>query len=321
MKQTKEENQDDIQELLKEYDQNPYDTTHKTPEDVMRIFYQFDINILPVVSSRNILIGIITREKITNELSDIARNSSINIDDFIVKIAKKMTLDEILPFVADKNEFVSINIFAEVQKKWSRLELLSACENQKLNTKKNVTEEIDQQKEKQTMEWMIYSILEHIPRPLYAMNVNGKTIFYNSYFEDFYLETMKSTQVNVELLEKTLNDNKLNDFHFKDNKKKDIYFFNKELKMYYEKVPMHSNGKLLGYLVYCGKSNVVNNKKTKTKAKKQSLKDQLVAYERQIITDSLQNNDSNLDKVAKELKLTKVSLVNKLKKHHIKIKK
>ena len=60
---------------------------------------------------RGILLGILSKEKVISELSDIERVNRQKIDDFITKVLRKMTLDDLLPLVGNIKEFVVINLF------------------------------------------------------------------------------------------------------------------------------------------------------------------------------------------------------------------
>ena len=195
---------------LIELKENPYSNT-KGPEEIVRLFYSNNVPVLPVVSKRGILLGILLKEKVISELSDIERSVGRKIDDFIMKIIKKVSLDDLLPIVGNIKEFTVINLFGEVFGKWSRMELFAACEQIKI---KMAEKEAEKQKEEQVLEWMIYLVLEHIPRPLYAVNKQGKTIFYNSYFEDLYIDNM-GKDVDTQFVEKSLADSGQNDFFYK----------------------------------------------------------------------------------------------------------
>lgn len=311
----------DVQELLKEFNENPFDPGRKVPADVMRIFYINDIPIVPVISKRNMLLGIITRKAITAEMSDIDRFSETKIDDFITKIAVKMKLDDILPYITSSSDFVVINIFGDIVGKWSRLELIAACENT-VFSKKESDDEIAQNKEQQTMEWMIYLILEHIPRALYAMNENGKTIFYNSHFEDAILKKTKKTEIDIKELEKSLNESKYNDYYFKDEKKEQMYFYNKKYDFYYERVAMNGSDKLLGYLIYCTTPvKEVASEITSIVRSQSNHNKRMEEIERYLLVDSLNNCEMNLGKVVSKLGISRSSLSSKIKKYNINLEK
>ncbi len=243
MEEKKEEKKD-----LREFNENPYNPERKKPEDLVRIFYIHNVPIIPVVSRRGGLLGVIRKEDVVSELSDIERTKDQRVDKFISKLAKKMTLDELLPYVAACREFVAVSIFGEVEGRWSRLELLSACESPQ--KPRNVENDIEKQKELQAMEWMIYMILEHVPRALYAINQKGRTIFYNHHFEELY-KARKKGEVDAGIVEEALRNTDKNEFYSNARKGDGIFFFNKDLKIYYEKVPMLSNKKTVGFLIYC----------------------------------------------------------------------
>jgi CBS domain-containing protein len=238
-----------VNELLREFEENPFEA-RRTPADVMRIFFQFNVPVLPVVSRRGILIGVITKEAITAEMSDIDRCNEQKIDEFVTRVARPMTFEALLPYLAAHASFSVINIFGEVQGNWSRLELIRAVDAPHSCAESVVQNEVDEQLERQSMEWMIYFILEHIPRALYAMNTDGKTIFYNSYFEDIVLKAFETDDIDVALLERVLGDKAINDVRVAGGRDGIVTFYNRRLEIEYEKVPMFSRGVAVGYLVY-----------------------------------------------------------------------
>jgi transcriptional regulator with PAS, ATPase and Fis domain len=296
--------QDDIKELLREFNENPFDPARKTPEDVMRIFYQFNVPIVPVVSRRNTLLGIITKEEITAEMSDIERFSSRKIDDFITRIAKKRTMTELLPHIADVNEFTIINIFGEVQGTMSRSDLVAACENRPVQSSSH--EEITDSRDQKAMEWMIYLILEHIPRALYVLNADGRTIFYNSYFEKLYCAARGGEEVDHLFVEKTLAEPLKNECSEGHSGGKEIVFRNLDLAFEYEKVPMFANGEKVGYLIYCA-----DNPEAEESAVSGTLSERLALAERQILVNEILRADGDLSSAAKSLAITKAALVQK----------
>ena len=299
-----------------EFEQNPYNPENKGPEEIVRLFYSNNVPILPVVSKRGILLGILTKENVISELSDLERVSRQKIDGFIMKISRKMTLDELLPAVGNVKEFIVINLFGEVYGKWSRLELFSACETNSGKKEKNISEH----REDQVLEWMIYLVLEHIPRALYAVNDKGKTVFYNSHFEDIYLEKI-GKEVNTNFIEKSLSDTHKNDFFYRKNKSKDMYFFNKEMKFYYEKVPLISDGRNVGFLIFVDPQlrdepgPLIPSIDMET----MSLSEMVDAVERSLIVDMIRQNKNNRNETAKKLKLTAKALSAKIDKYGIKL--
>jgi transcriptional regulator with PAS, ATPase and Fis domain len=303
----------EIRELLREFEENPYDPGRRTPEDVMRIFYQFNVPIVPVVSRRKTLLGIITKEEITSEMSDIDRFAHRTIDDFITGIVKKRTMDELLPYLAKEQEFVVINIFGEIQGRMTRMELLSSCEGAKKVECND--DEIAASREAQVMEWMIYLILEHIPRALYAINAEGKTIFFNSLFEDLYKNAFESGDVDHEAVERLLADPDCNEYSYRSEDSSEIVFYNRELSAFYEKIPMHSHDKLTGYLVYFGRSDASTGAvPARIEA---SLDERLALAERTFIVEELRRTSNDMKTAAAALGLSREALRKKMEKHGI----
>lgn len=300
------------------FEENPFNPENRRPEDIARLFYTHDVPILPVVSKRGILIGVLKKEDLVSELSDIERVQRLKIDEFVTRLAKKLSLDELLPYGSIR-EFIVINIFGEVQGRWSRLQLFTASETPE-RSGAAADRESDVQKEEQMLEWMIYLILEHIPRPLYAVNSNGKTIFYNSHFEEQYRRHFKM-DVDVEFVEKSIADGNKNEL-VSGKKNDDLMFFNRDLKIHYEKIPLMSKRKKVGFLLYCTPD--VDNKAASPipgiDIKSKSLDHIADAVERLVLVDLLRDKN-DLAAVAKSLKITHKSLAHKIKKHGINWKK
>jgi len=294
-------------EEMKEFKENPYDHHDKRPEDVVRLFYVHDVPVIPVVSKRGILIGILRKESVISQLSDIERVEKLKIDEFITQLAGRMNFDDLLPY-GKIREFVIINIFGEVQGTWTRLQLFSACENHK---GAGPVEEVKQQQEDLALEWMIYLILEHVPRGLYAVNENGKTIFYNSYFEDFFTEKFKK-EVDIEFVEKSIMDPSANEL-LSGIPGDDIHFYNKVLELTYESIPLVSKGRKSGFLIFCQKEGTAGKEKGSGEG---SLADKIEAFERQMIVNAIHDSVS-LDEAAKLLGLKKQVLKARIKKLNI----
>jgi transcriptional regulator with PAS, ATPase and Fis domain len=300
------------------FEENPFNPENRRPEDIVRLFYTFDVPIIPVVSKRGILIGVLKKEDLVSELSDIERVEKMKVDDFVTRVAKKLTLDELLPYGSIK-EFVVINIFGDIQGKWSRLQLFTASETPE-RSGAAADREADVQKEEQILEWMIYLILEHIPRALYAVNINGKTIFYNSHFEDLYRKHLKK-DVDVAFVEESIKDPDKNEL-ISGKKSDELMFFNRDLKIHYEKIPLMSKRKKVGFLLFC---TPVSDDKSASPIpgidiKSKSLDHIADAVERIVLVDLLKEK-KDLAAVAKSLKISEKSLGHKMKKHGIKWKK
>ncbi len=298
---------------LREFRENPYDPEAKKPEDVVRIFYMNNLPIIPVVSHRGILLGILKKDDVVAELSDIERAAGRSIDTFITGLARKMPIDEVLPYVAEIREFVTINLFGEIQGNWTRLQLLAACESPR--GAESIAADAAGDREKQAMEWMIYLILEHIPRALYALNERGGTIFYNSHFEELY-ETALKREVDTAFVEKSLGDADKNEVHTRSDGSNEPYFYNRDMHIYYEKVPFQSGGKNVGYLIYCGRE--LNTAPAGGKAahgkKKQTLAQALEAAERTAIVNAVIGRGGDAKKAALDLGVSRAALTARMKK-------
>ncbi len=314
-----EDKQNEEKGKLREFEENPYNPEKQKPEEVVRLFYSNNIPIIPVVTRNGLLVGILKKEDVVAELSDIERAKNQKIDQFITRLAKKMPLDDILPYMSAHKEFVTIDIFGEVRGTWSRLDLFAACESPR--ALKSSDDDIEQQKEKQVMEWLIYLILEHIPRAVYAVNEKGKTIFYNSRFEDLF-QGRTGKEVEIGIVEESLKNPEKNAFFSRKKKGEEIYFYNKEMKFYYEKVPLVSEDKTVGYLYYCDRD--MNEEPgvilPGVNIKGLSLVKILEAVERGVIVDSITQHGHDLAAAAKDLGISHAVLSGKIKKFGILVK-
>lgn len=302
----------------KAFEENPFNPENKRPEDIVRLFYTHNVPIIPVVSKRGILLGILNKDDVVSELSDIERVDKLKIDEFVTRLAKKLTMDELLPY-GQIREFTVINLFGEVQGRWPRIQLFTASEAPE-KAAVATERETDRQKEEQVLEWMIYLILEHIPRPLYALNIQGKTIFYNSHFEDIYRRHFKK-DVDVEFVEKAVSDADKNEL-LPGKKNDELMFYNRDLTLHYEKIPLMSKRKKVGFLLFCSKEaddgggSLIPGVDIRSK----SLDDIMGAVERMVLVDLLKDK-KDLASAAKTLKISQKSLTHKIKKHGIKWKK
>lgn len=301
---------------IREFKENPYDPEKRKPEDVVRFFYIHNVPIIPVISKRGILLGVLKKDDVIAELSDIERSEKESIDTFIGKLAKKYTFEDLIPF-GEIKEFIVINLFGEVQGTWSRLKLFSAIDSQ--SEKVDTSNELAENKDQQVLEWIIYLVLEHIPRALYAVNKKGKTIFYNSHFEELY-STLKKQDVETDVVEKMFKDSRENEIVSSpgDNT---VRFYNSSLKLHYEKIPLMGNKKNLGYLFFF---NEAEQKKSAFQVpgvdiRRMNLADMTDAFERALLVDALKQTD-DIDEVSKKLGINKKSLRTKIEKHGIKVK-
>ena len=297
-----------------EFTENPFDHQNVRPEDIVRLFYTHDVPIIPVVSKRGILIGILKKQNIIGELSDIERIEQLKIDEFITRNAIRMNFDDLIPY-GKIREFVVINIFGEIQGKWSRIQLFTACDNS--NTVDHEIE-IKKQQDDQVLDWMIYLILEHIPRALYAVNENGKTIFYNSHFEDLYFSKY-NTDIDVKIIERLFSDPMKNELFSKADDK-DLFFHNSELGIFYEKIPLMSSEKKAGFLIFCDKKGLDFEELivAGVDLRGESFQNIVEAVERQIIIGAIRKG-KDLDESADLLKLTRQGLSSKIKKFGIEL--
>lgn len=301
-----------------EFQENPYDPENKRPEDIVRLFYVHDLPVIPVASKRGIILGILHKADVISELSDIERAEQTKIDKFVTRLARKTNLDQMLKYSHIK-EFIVINLFGEVQGKWSRLQLFNAIESFKPEAEsESEVDEAEKSREEHVLEWMIYLILEHIPRGLYAVNSAGRTIFYNSLFEDYFNARYKS-EVDSGFVENSLKDPDVNEL-VSDGKGSISHFFNTELQISYERIPLMSKGRKVGYLIFLKEDadSAFSDSEASPLKSGESLEDAVSHYEREIIVKAYKSTGSVKD-TAEVLRINRRTLSSKMKKLGISI--
>lgn len=304
-------------EDLQKFEENPYDPESRGPEDIVRLFYTHNVPIVPVISRRGVLLGILKKEDVIAELSDIERARNRKIDKFITELARRMTFDDLLAY-GRIPEFLVVNIFGEEQGRWTRLQLFTACERASHSSEpEDVSNEIQDQKEEQMMEWIIYLVLEHIPRALYAVNTDGKTIFYNSHFEEIYTAAFGNDDVDTSRVEAILRETDANEI---GGQKEDgeLLFHNLTLDVAYEKIPLMGREKCLGYLFFLERKG--DRQARTVHLAEGTLQEQIDSCERQILVNAL-HEANDLASAAKKLKISKGALQSRAKKQGIDFKK
>jgi transcriptional regulator with PAS, ATPase and Fis domain len=297
-------------EELRELTENPYDPRKSRPEDIVRLFYVHSVPIIPVISKRGVLIGILKKDDVIAELSDIERVEKLSTDTFITSLARMMTFDDLLQYGTIR-EFTVINIFGEVQGAWPRLALFGALEKQ--GGAQPARSDVAEQKDQQMLEWIIYLVLEHIPRGLYAVNSRGKTIFYNSHFEEAYEDLFRKA-LDADEIEGLLKNPSKNEL-VTSPEGQELCFYNRDLALYYEKVPMMNKKKNLGYLIFSLKESEVRPglRLPGVDIRGMSLGEMIEAFERWVIVGLL-NEKGDLAAVASTLKLTGKALRTRMAK-------
>lgn len=144
---------------------------------------------LPVVSSTGELVGLLSKDRVQRELSDLGgkREEYTEIPDSILDLELH---ESILQYFKESNLIPVIGLDGEKKESWDKPRFLAAFT--KLDSKKQkdpkleeVHHKIDKQKEKQeSIHWFMELILSHFPDGLLATDVNGNSIFYNESFEE-----------------------------------------------------------------------------------------------------------------------------------------
>lgn len=308
-------NENELNDDTVTFEKNPYSPEIKKPEDIVRLFYIHNVPILPVISKRGFLFGILKKEDVIAELSDIAR-SLVKIDEFVQKLAKKMSMDELIPLVVNVKDLIAIDLFGEVQGRWSRLDLFMASEGH-FERKETKDKKSHSQEKDTVIEWLIYLVLEHIPRALYALNSHGKTIFFNGHFEEIYYKAFQIQDIDINEVEEILQDSAINDVYTSYTYKRQ-YCFNRKLNAYYEKVPLKSENKTAGYLfIFDRDLNLQDVLIPDSISDKDGIQELLSKAERSILVKTLTHYEYDPVKTAVALGITLADVKKRMKKYTI----
>ncbi len=153
---------------------------HKKFKDIIRIFFQYDIEALPVIDNRNKLRGLIFKNDIIDnagEISFIDKNFTSASADKFINLPDESEFLLFISKIDDHTEFPVINLSGEVIHLWKKKDILNiyysiSKEKQKMGIDKDF---IDFEK--------IINIL-----PLNILIVNNKNII--EYVSDYFLETL-----------------------------------------------------------------------------------------------------------------------------------
>jgi DNA-binding NtrC family response regulator len=127
-------------------------------------------------------------------------------------------------------------------------------------------------------------------------------------------------EIDIDAVEKALANADVNEFFYSTNAD-DVFFYNKELDFYYEKIPLKNNDATIGFLIYCsrGLNEASQTVLPQIETKRRSLDQMLDAYVRKILVDAVKEHGYNLDAIAAELRISKNSLLKKIQKYRISV--
>ena len=79
-------------ETLREFEENPFIRESTCPRMSYGSSTTHDVPVMPVVSKRGLLLGILRKEDVVAELSDMERTKNLKTDQSTTRLARKMRL-------------------------------------------------------------------------------------------------------------------------------------------------------------------------------------------------------------------------------------
>lgn len=298
--------------------------------ELIRIFFKYPINYIPLLDQNTVgekfIIGFLSRYKVLQFSTDKSRleEKFYQIPDFFIE--KKIQPEYINEFF-EKAPIPVYNIFAKYIESWEKKQINENLKNF-LYTETPFLSEIKKEEnsnvdniDKEKCE-ILERILSSIPLPLFAINRNGISVFYNQLFIKQILEKgpFKKTLALAEtyfkeVIERTIAENIKKNLDI-DN----IQIFNKELNHKMIISNIFNNNEVVGYLIIffndSDQENLISFVEGHLKNKK-TYDEILDLIEIKIINEFLKRNHNNISHTADFLNINRTTLQNKIKRLNI----
>lgn len=292
---------------------------------------------LPVVSSTGELVGLLSKDRVQRELSDLGgkREEYEEIPEFILDLDLH---ESILQYFKEANLIPVIGLDGEKRESWDKPRFLAAFT--KLDSKKQkdpkleeIHNKIDKQKEKQeSIHWFMEMILSHFPDGLLATDVNGNSVFYNESFEEKILtksifkdsiQTAEKYLFNLsrELIANYLKDHDLN--LKSDSEIAELTTTVASLNSFIRVVTLRKDKKVVGFLYHFSEVKEILLGQTGGDSprlgldlalqKKLPLEKILEETESFYILETLRKNQKNISHSANDLGIPRTTLQNRIK--------
>ncbi len=290
-------------------------------KDIMRLFLQYEIEFFPIVDGRSNLRGLLYKNKLINDATDMAflkKTFSSMLEKYILYPEEPEFL-KIVSELKNSDEFPVINLKGEVIELWKKNNLINIYYKIN-NTKKEIT-----QKTKTVPD--IKQILDLLPINLLIIDSKKNIVYASREFIktfDFKIEILINQNIIkifpeiITTYSKNTAYPKLNQIYYQhENRNYGIINFNKYKKEH------------IGYIFFSNTDNnnmIINSISAKTEEKrkentekKTKLPDIIHNEEKNIIEITLKKNNWNISQTAKQLKIPRQTLQYKINKYKIMI--
>ncbi|TGK84349.1 transcriptional regulator [Leptospira montravelensis] len=177
-------------------------------ESLYRHFLLTKATHLPVISEAGELLGLLSKDRVHRELSDLGRERE-DLDEIPLEILERELHENLILYFKESTQIPVIGLDGEKKDNWDKPRFLAAFSKlDSANIRDPKLEEIESKLEKKkdnadSVQWFMELILSHFPDGLLATDVTGSTVFYNETFENDIL-TKPLFRDSLQLAEKYL---------------------------------------------------------------------------------------------------------------------
>ncbi|EMY68198.1 helix-turn-helix domain-containing protein [Leptospira vanthielii] len=305
-------------------------------ESLYRHFLLTRATHLPVISEEGELLGLLSKDRVHRELSDLGRERE-DLDEIPLEILETELHENLLLFFKESTQIPVIGLDGEKKDNWDKPRFLAAFTKlDSSHIRDPKLEEIESKLERKkenadSVQWFMELILSHFPDGLIATDVTGSTVFYNETFENQIL-TKPLFRDSLQLAEKYLHNlnrevlaTYLKDHDMSLGKDADtsvLYTNITELRVTLRIVTLKKEKKVFGFLYHFSPSSFTNSlgngqsefpnldEAFRSKLPLESVLEEMEAH---YIHKSLKRNSNNISHTATELGVPRTTLQNRIR--------
>lgn len=305
-------------------------------ESLYRHFLLTRATHLPVISEEGELLGLLSKDRVHRELSDLGRERE-DLDEIPLEILETELHENLLLFFKESTQIPVIGLDGEKKDNWDKPRFLAAFTKlDSSHIRDPKLEEIESKLERKkenadSVQWFMELILSHFPDGLIATDVTGSTVFYNETFENDIL-TKPLFRDSLQLAEKYLHNlnrevlaTYLKDHDMSLGKDADtsvLYTNITELRVTLRIVTLKKEKKVFGFLYHFSPSSFTNSlgngqsefpnldEAFRSKLPLESVLEEMEAH---YIHKSLKRNSNNISHTATELGVPRTTLQNRIR--------
>ncbi|MEM7182796.1 MAG: helix-turn-helix domain-containing protein [Spirochaetota bacterium] len=312
-------------------------------ETIYKHFLIIPVTHLPVVAEDETFLGLLAKEKVIIDMADLSLQDQEY--DKIPEHLLDFNISESIIYYFQKNRTIPVlNILAQKIGSWEKPRFLAEVST--LTHKEFPEEEINAEEEpeeqstteddnsdvRQTIIRYIEMVLENFPDPLFATDKEGKTTFYNEFFEKHIL-TIPFFKDSISFAEKYFRDLnrdlishylQLQEDEQSSEKIPTLQVFVQNLNKSVRVITLREKNRVQGFLYHILESPQNNNNSIKkfpsieeAFRKKMPLNEILKEIEIHYIYHCLQENKNNISHTANQLEIPRSTLQNRIKQLNI----